>query len=290
MTSPPCFDRPSSCFKEKFIGVRWGGNALISLYISVISGIIVALQYNPAEPFYSTTAIELIVPYGSFWRGMHYFSSQAFFLLLMLHFTAIVWDNTHYYSRITWIRLTMSIPIALLLLFTGYILRDDATGEAAGLIGESITLSIPIIGKWLNSLFLAVSTDGVKRVYANHLAGIMVLGAYCIWPHLRRYTTRWRDNLLLIFLVLVLSVFLVTPIEPQRIGLLHIAGPWFFLGLQEALRYVHPFWAGIVFPGIFVFALLKLPHKGKGRTAYLSFIWIWLGLYALLSVQSYCRI
>lgn len=290
MTSPPHFDKPSSSWKEKFIAIRWGGNTLISLYISIVSGIIIALQYNPANPFYTTSAIELIVPYGSFWRGLHYYSSQAFFLLLLLHFTAIIWENTHYYSRAAWIRLTMSIPVALLLLFTGYILRDDATGEAAGLIGESIILSVPLIGKWLNSLFLAVSTDGVNRVYANHLAGIMIIGAYCVWPHLRRYTTRWRDNLLLIGLVLLLSVFLVTPIEPLRIGLLHIAGPWFFLGLQEVLRYIHPFWAGIVFPGILVFALLKLPHKGRKRKVYLSFIWIWIGLYALLSLQSYYRI
>ena len=175
MTSPPCFDRPSSCFKEKFIGVRWGGNALIALYISLLSGIIVALQYNPAEPFYSTSTIELVIPYGSFWRAMHYFSSQAFLLLLLLHFSAVVWDNTHYYSRFTWVRLTMSIPVALLLLFTGYILRADATGEAAGLIGENITLSIPVIGRWLNNLFLSVSSDGVKRIYANHLAGIMLI-------------------------------------------------------------------------------------------------------------------
>jgi len=290
MTSPPYFDKPSSSWKEKFIAFRWGGNALVSLYISIVSGIIVALQYNPADPFYSTSVIELIVPYGSFWRGMHYYSSQAFFLLLLIHFTAVAWDNTHYYSRAAWVRLTMSIPVAMLLLFTGYVLRDDATGEAAGLIAENITLSIPLIGKWLNSLFLAVSTDGVKRIYANHLAGIMVIGAYCVWPHLRRYTTRWRDNLLLIFLILLLSIFLVTPIEPMRIGLLHIAGPWFFLGLQELLRYTHPFWAGIVFPGILVFALLKLPHKGDKRKVYFYLIWIWLGLYAVMSGVSYYRV
>ena len=110
--------------------VRWGANALISLYISVISGIIVALQYSPSEPFYSTSAIELIAPYGSFWRAMHYFSSQVFLLLLLLHFAAVVWENSHYYTRSAWIRLTVSIPVTILLLFTGYILRDDATGEA----------------------------------------------------------------------------------------------------------------------------------------------------------------
>ncbi len=289
MNLPPHFDRPSTSLKEKFIAVRWGGNALVTLYISVLSGIIVALQYNPAEPFYSTSTIELIIPFGSFWRGLHYYSSQAFFLLLIVHFVAIVWDNTHYYSRTAWIRLTTSLPIALLLLFTGYILRYDATGEAAGLIAENITLSLPVIGKWLNSLFLAVSTDGVKRVYANHLAGLMFIGGYCVWPHLRRYTTRWRDNLASTCLILLLSVFLVTPIEPARIGLLHIAGPWFFLGLQEALRYIHPFWAGIIFPGILVVALLNLPHKGRKRSVYLVLIWMWLGLYALLSIQSYYR-
>ncbi|MCI5132639.1 MAG: hypothetical protein D3904_14270, partial [Candidatus Electrothrix sp. EH2] len=52
--------------------IRWGGHTLISLYISILSGLIIGLQYNPAEPFYSTATIELIVPFGSFWRSLHY--------------------------------------------------------------------------------------------------------------------------------------------------------------------------------------------------------------------------
>lgn len=290
MTTTPVFDRPSFSFKERFIGIRWGGGSLVSLYISIISGVIVALQYNPADPFYSTTAIELIAPYGSFWRAMHYYSSQAFLLLLVCHFVAVVWENTHYYSRTTWVRLTMSLPVAVLLLFTGYILRDDATGEAAGLIAENIMLSIPLIGEWMNDLLLSISANGVKRVYANHLAGLMVVGCYCVWPHLRRYSTRWRHHLGLTGAVILLSVILAAPMEPQRFGLMHIAGPWFFLGLQEALRYVHPFWAGFVLPAIFVAALLKLPHKGKARSRYLAFIGLWLVFYGVLSGISYMRI
>jgi ubiquinol-cytochrome c reductase cytochrome b subunit len=286
--SPP-FDRPCRSVKECFCGVRWGGSSLISLYLSLISGIVVALQYNPAEPFYSTATIELVSPFGSFWRALHYFASQAFLLLLLCHFTAVTWENTHYYSRATWVRLSLSLPVAVLLLFTGYILRDDATGEAAGLIAENIMLSAPVVGSWLNDLLLAVTRSGVKRVYANHLAGLMLLGTWCVWPHIRRYTARWRDHLLLVFLISILSVFVAAPMEPQRFGLVHIAGPWFFLGLQEALRYTYPFWAGIVFPALLLTVVLNLPNKGRRRQVYLVGIGTWLLIYAALTVVSALR-
>ena len=107
--------------------MRWGGHALISLYISVLSGIVIGLQYSAHEPFYSTTTIELISPFGSFWRALHYYSSQAFFLLLLCHLAAILWQNDYSYKRSAWIRLSASVPVALLLLFTGYVLRGDAT-------------------------------------------------------------------------------------------------------------------------------------------------------------------
>ena len=221
---------------------------------------------------------------------MHYYSSQVFLFFLLCHFIAVVWENNHYYTRNAWVRLTLSIPVTILLLFTGYILRDDATGEAAGAIAENIALSIPLFGQWFNDFFLAISAGGLKRVYAQHLAGLMVIGAYCTWPHLRRYSTRWRTHLPLIVFILLASILLVTPIEPPRIGLLHIAGPWFFLGLQELLRYIHPFWAGFTFPAILIVALLNLPHEGRRRPVYLWLIGLWLLLYTLLSLVSYQRI
>ncbi len=275
--------------KQKALAVNWGGQALISLYISILSGIIIALQYNPAEPFYSTVTIEIIVPYGDFWRSLHYYSSQAFLLLLLCHLVAAIWENNHNYSRLAWIRLTMSVPIALLLLFTGYILRHDATGAAAGAIAEHIALDIPLIGRWLNDLLLSITANGLKRVYVNHLIGLIVLGGYCVWPHLRRYTTRWRDHLSLILLLLLLATLMTAPMEPDKIGLLHIAGPWFFLGLQELLRTIQPFWAGVVFPGTIVAALLTLPQEGRKRTLYLIFIGVWFAVYTVLSVISYAR-
>jgi ubiquinol-cytochrome c reductase cytochrome b subunit len=281
---------PATGLKKHVCAVRWGGHTLISLYISVLSGIVLALQYNIRDPFYSTATIELVVPFGSFWRALHYYSSQAFFLLLLCHVAAILWENDYSFKRSSWLRLTASVPIALLLLFTGYILRGDATGEAAGAIAEHITLAIPLLGQPLNDILFDISRVGVNKVYANHLIGLMTLGGFCIWPHLRRYTASWPNHLLLVLILLVLSTVLTTPMEPDRIGLLHIAGPWFFLGLQELLRYLPAFWAGIVVPATLVYALLFFPTVIRLRRRYLLFILAWMAIYSVLTYISYSRI
>jgi len=284
-------DKPGGTgITNRLLAMHWGGHALVSLYISVLSGIVIGLQYNAHDPFYSTATIELIVPFGSFWRALHYYSSQAFFLLLLCHLTAILWKNDYSFKRSAWIRLSASVPVGLLLLFTGYVLRGDATGEAAGAIAEHITLSMPLIGESLNSILFDISAGGMKKVYLNHLIGLMVLGGFCVWPHLRRYTALWRNHILLTLLILAMSVILTTPMEPDRIGLLHIAGPWFFLGLQELLRYIPAFWAGVFVPATIICALLLLPTKKNARKRCLWFIFLWLVAYAALSYISYARI
>lgn len=270
--------------------MRWGGHALISLYISVLSGIVIGLQYSAHEPFYSTATIELVSPFGSFWRALHYYSSQAFFLLLLCHLAVVLWKNDYSYKRSAWIRLSASVPVALLLLFTGYVLRGDATGDAAGAIAEHIALSIPLVGKPLNNILFDISAGAMKKVYLNHLIGLMVLGGFCVWPHLRRYTASWRNHIPITLLILALSTVLITPMEPDRIGLLHIAGPWFFLGLQELLRYMPAFWAGVFVPMTIILALLLLPTRPGLRRCCLWFILVWLIAYAGLSYVSYARI
>ena len=276
--------------KNRIISMHWGGHALISLYISVLSGIVIGLQYNMEDPFYSTATIELVAPFGSFWRALHYYSSQAFFLLLLCHLVAILWQNDYSFTRSAWIRLSASVPVALLLLFTGYVLRGDATGEAAGAIAEHITLSMPLIGEPLNNLLFDIHASGVRKIYINHLIGLMTLGGFCVWPHLRRYTALWRNHIPLTLIILVISVALVTPMEPDRIGLLHIAGPWFFLGLQELLRYMPAFLAGVLIPMTIIVALLMLPTKEKSRYRVLLFMVLWLVGYGVLSYFSYVRI
>ena len=243
--------------KAVLSGQPWGAWCLVSLYLSVISGIVVALQFDPASPWLSTTAIDALVPFGAMFRSIHFYSSQAFFLLLIIHFVQAI-DTTDTYPLAYYLRLTATLPTALLLLFTGYILRADSTGSSAGMIAESIVAAIPGIGGFLNNLLFSVTEHGMQRVYVHHLISFDLLLLVLAWDHLRRYRVRITDHLWLIFVTFGLCSLIAAPMEPAKLGVSYIAGPWFFLGLQELLRYLPPLLAGLVLPFSFMAALCCL--------------------------------
>lgn len=276
--------------RTRIIEAKWGGMSLVSLYLSVLSGMVIALQYDPATPFFSASSLDLLAPFGQFFRSCHFYSSQMFFLFSLCHLAAIILAKGEQQLRFAkWLLLIGSLPAALLLLFTGYVLRADATGEAAGVIAENITLSIPYLGTMLNSLLFAIEAEGMKRVYANHLIGLGLVWGVCCWDHLRRYRVGFGRHSLLLFATVAVSLFLPAPMEPARLGLFHIQGPWFLLGLQELLRYVQPFWAGVIFPSTVVVALAWVGTENPVRRRALLFIAGWLTVYLLLSVIAAFR-
>lgn len=244
--------------RDYLLSFRWGGNSLAALYVSILSGVVLAWQYDLSEPYYSSGTLELVTPFGSFWRSCHFYSSQVFFILLLLHFLVVLINRARLAGAgeaaepvlfvENWGRLYLTLPVSLLLLFTGYVLRADATGEAAGLIGENIILSLPLVGRYLNALLFNIAQTGMRVVYANHLIGLVVVGGGLAWIHLRRYRIRITDFGGLVAALLATSLLVPAPLEPFRVGVFHIAGPWFFIGVQELLRYLQPLWGGIAFP------------------------------------------
>ncbi len=268
--------------------IKWGAWTLIAFYVSLFSGIIVGLQYDYLNPFYSTTAIDLLAPYGRFFRSLHFFSSQFFFLFCCIHLL-VVYEKTKTYTNGEWLRLIGSLPLILLLLFTGYILRGDNTGSSAGVIAENIIQAIPVVGIHLNDLLFSISGNGLRKVYIHHVIGLDLLLIILIWNHLRIYRIKVREHLPLIASILFFSVFISAPFEPDRIGISYISGPWFFLGLQELLRYLPPLVAGIAIPVLFLIALFSAhPAKKYFRNIVIT-IGFSLGCYALLTCIAWNR-
>lgn len=271
-------------FKE----LRWGGWSLLSLYISVLSGVVVALQYSPESPLYSISTIDLLVPFGAYFRSLHFYSSQLFFLFSVVHLIA-VFEQSQSYSANKWIKLTATLPTALLLLFTGYILRGDSTGSSAGLIAEAILLDLPFIGEPLNDLFFSISDNGMKRIYVNHIIGLGVLWGWLAWAHIKKYTVSFTQHIPLTIGTLLFSLFIAAPFEPDHLGVFHISGPWFFLGLQELLIYLPPILAGFLFPSSFLLSLALLQKKNRGYRWYLLYTLVWLLVYAILTIIALNR-
>lgn len=274
--------------KRLLLESKWGAMSLVALYVSILSGVVLALQYDEAHPFYSAASLDLLIPFGIFWRSLHFYSSQIFFLLSVVHLVVILYGPADRLALGKWIWLIAGMPVALLLLFTGYVLRGDATGESAGLIAENICLSIPVIGNMLNSLLFAITEEGMKRVYANHIIGLGVLWVIFTWDHLRRYRVTVNQHGWFVLGIIAFSLVFSAPMEPMQMGVFHIAGPWFFLGLQELLRYLQPFVAGVMVPLVFMVSLGFLQAHDWGRSARF-FAGAWLILYGCITLVALGR-
>ncbi len=268
---------------ELIINIKWGSWSLICLYISLLSGVIVGLQYDLSEPFYSTAALDLLIPYGKYFRSLHFYSSQFFFLFAVIHYI-VAFNKTDSYSNNRRILLVLTLPTSLLLLFTGYVLRDDSTGSSAGVIAENILLATPLIGSIFNELLFSITNHGMQRVYLHHVISFDLLLLILAWEHLRRYPVKISHYPLLITLVLSFSIFVSAPMDPEELGRFYITGPWFFLGLQELLRYLPPFIAGIVIPGFFLMVLIIFSKSHRWFSRLLTVICVWLLVYTVLTV------
>lgn len=280
---PTCASLTTSLCK-----IKWGGWALVTLYISLLSGMVVGLQYDYSTPYHSTTSLDLLAPYGAFFRSLHFFSSQFFFFFCCFHLIS-AYKKTVNQSPLEWIRLIGTLPLIILLLFTGYILRGDNTGSSAGLIAENIMLAIPLGGDAINSLFLSLSDSGLRKVYVHHVITLDFLLLLLAWNHLRIYRIVIRDYYALIAATILFSLAVPAPLEPDYLGITYISGPWFFLGLQELLRYLPVVVAGIVIPSIFILALLAAHPAGKQYRFFLFIICAWLLGYTAFSFIAWNR-
>lgn len=292
MWLPPNLAKHTSIIFHRYFvplkAVKWGAWALISLYLSLLSGLIVGLQYDYATPSYSTTSLDLLAPYGSFFRSLHFFSSQFFFFFCCIHLIAI-YGKTKNQGYAEWVRLIGTLPVILLLLFTGYILRGDNTGSSAGLIAENIIEAIPLIGSSLNNLFFSLNDSGLRKVYVHHVIALDLALLILGWNHLRTYRVGIRDHRSLVFAMLLFSMFIAAPFEPDHLGTSYISGPWFFLGLQELLRYLPPLLAGVAVPILFLLALFSIHPANKRKDIILYGIGFWLGSYTILTYIAWIR-
>lgn len=253
--------------------------------ISVFSGIIVSYHYFWQYPLFSVIFMEAKIPFGKFFRNLHYWSSQWALIFTSLHLLDSLYKKTFLYKSFwNWNFLIFSWIATLFATFTGYVLRADETGELAGAIAENLLKSVPVVGTFLNILFFSITEVGLYRVFLSHffISFILILGLFTFHFSWKKF---WKvENVLWTLPSLIFSLIIYRPLNSYQ-GF-QAKGPWFFLGAQELLRFLSPFYVFffLIIPIVILLTFPLLPSKFFWLSLMLS---LWLIFYIFLTLSLY---
>lgn len=128
--------------------------------------------------------------------------------------------------------------------------------------GAPASIGVPTSGQHTHRLLALVPPAGIQQVQSKQMDKVYT------WPHL--LLVEFVALLACGALLLVASFFLDAPLgslaNPNEVPAINKA-PWYFMGLQELLRYFHPMVAGVTLPGVAVVILMAIPYLDKNPSA-----------------------
>jgi menaquinol-cytochrome c reductase cytochrome b/c subunit len=128
--------------------------------------------------------------------------------------------------------------------------------------GQPASIGVPTSSTHTHRLLALVPPAGIQQVQSKQMDKVYT------WPHL--LLVEFVALLAAGSLLLIASFFLDAPLgslaNPQEVPAINKA-PWYFMGLQELLAYMHPMVAGVTLPGVFAVMLMAAPYMDKNPSA-----------------------
>ncbi len=261
-----------------------GGLAIFLSLILLFTGLLEVFYYIPA-PDQAVTSIQtltFLVPYGGLVRNLHFWSAQFLVIVTFVHLLRVILTGAYAPPRRFNYLLGMGLLVlAILLDFTGYVLRWDEGIRWALVTGTNLVKSIPLVGNGLYTMLVGGTQPGAAtliRFYGWHIFGMtLAAGILIVWhifrvrrdggiavppPPLRENQTRitrfellHREVLAMLLAataLLLISTFAPAPLAPPMTANTPASGtaraPWFFLWVQQMLKLGNPFLWGVVVP------------------------------------------
>ena len=262
-----------------------------------VTGILEMFYYipNPQEAALSVQTLTYHVPFGGFIRNLHYWSAQLLLIVAAIHLLRVVFTAAYSQPRQFNYLLGLGLfVLSILLDFTGYILRWDSGICYPLVTGTNLLKTIPLVGNFLFRIAVGggeACSTALLRFYIWHIFGLslaaMILVAWHAFrvrrdggiavppPKLRTDNTRISRNelvrrevlaILVVSIILILmSSFLPAPIAPAMTvpvresvtESVDARAPWFFLWVQQMLKWGDPFIFGVLIP-LGILAILAL--------------------------------
>jgi quinol-cytochrome oxidoreductase complex cytochrome b subunit len=273
-----------------------GGTAVFLVLVLVVTGVLEMFFYipTPAEAALSIQTLTYSVPFGGLLRNLHFWSAQLLLVVSVIHLVRVVFTGSYAPPRRFNYLLGLALFVfAILLDFTGYILRWDQGIQWALVVGTNLVRSIPWVGSSLYQILVGGVQPGsatLIRFYAWHIFGLTLLATVVmVWhifrvrrdggiavppPRLRAETERIsrfelvRREVAAMLLsgaaLLLLSVFYPAPIAPAMTEItapsIEARAPWFFLWVQQMLKWGDPFLWGVLIPLLILLILALIPY------------------------------
>lgn len=224
----------------------WGAVATASFLICVVSGVVLAVPYDVSIPYLSVSEFVLISSAAAFFRNSHYWSAQLFLVFTLAHLYFQVWSETKIHMKAhIWFRLTFSIAVTIFTMLSGFILKGDADSQQAYRIFDALLRSVPFIGESISRVLLGKEND-LQLIYIHHVATATLFLAVVIIEHARTIWPKFSLFFYTLICVILLSFFLHAPLHNGFNPVMK--GPWYFVGLQEALHWLSNPWPALVLP------------------------------------------
>jgi quinol-cytochrome oxidoreductase complex cytochrome b subunit len=273
-----------------------GGTAIFLMLVLGVTGILEMFYYipNPESAALSVQIITYHVPLGWLIRNLHYWAAQLLLVVSALHLLRVIFTAAYPHPR----RFNYLLGLALFLLsilldFTGYILRWDQDICWPLVTGTNLLSTIPWIGTFLFRMAVGggeACSTALIRFYTWHIFGLtiaaVILGVWHAFrvrrdggiavppPGLRQEKTRIpRDVLvrreLLAMLLLGAALILLSSTFPAPIApamteppalTSDARAPWFFLWIQQMLKWGDPFLWGVLVPLGILAVLTLIPY------------------------------
>ncbi len=234
--------------------------AVAQFWIVVASGLILMIPFQVADPYMSVSKMILANPLISLLRNIHFWSSQFFLVLTLVH----LYDHFHLKKKMgltpgVALRLSLGVFIIFLAMISGFLLKGDADSQQARQILNSLASGVPIIGKSLAYSLLG-NENSYLLIYIHHIVTFTVFIGIIMVEHSHRYLSRAKEFIWSLVAVLVFSCLFTAPLHDNVNP--SVKGPWYFVGFQEILHWMsHPAWSLLILFSLVV--LLFLVNNGK---------------------------
>ncbi|MEJ2595661.1 MAG: cytochrome b N-terminal domain-containing protein [bacterium] len=269
-----------------------GGMAALLFLIQILTGILLRFNYvpTPGEAYDSILGLKSNLIFGNLVRNLHHWSGIFFVFITFLHLLRTFYTGAFYRERRwNWIIGLCLMVLVILSNFTGYLLPWDQLAYWAVTVSTAMLHYIPFVGDQMVSSIRGgtdVNSSTLLLFYNFHTAvlpiTLIILMSFHFWRVRKNKGVVLPEDaseelvpadpdlvskelvvsLVLIATLLLLSIFSNAPLL-ERANPANSPNPakaaWYFMGVQELLLHLHPFFAALLIPSAFFLFLTYLP-------------------------------